>query len=46
MKDVKWYTHNSTVGFMVAGNFEEIVSLFMFKLKLAFQVFGTIDSTQ
>lgn len=19
MKDVKWYTHNSTVGFMVAG---------------------------
>lgn len=20
MKDVKWYTHNCTVGFMVAGN--------------------------
>lgn len=20
MKDVKWYTHNSTVGFLVSGN--------------------------
>lgn len=30
MKDVKWYTHNSTVGFLVAGNVFYIFVLIFF----------------
>lgn len=32
MKDIKWYTHNSTVGFMVSGMFYfKVIIIFVLK---------------